>query len=340
MSEQVSLSAIVVNHQGRELLAACLASLDEALAEVAGATELIVVDNASDDGSVRYVRERHPEVELVVLDRNRGFAAAVNEALRRSRSHWVLLLNNDATLERTAARLLLDTGGRSADVGSVAAQLRFAGADAINSAGIVVDTLGVASDRLLGEPAASSEREPVDVFGASGGAALYRRAMLEDVGGFDGSFFVYLEDADLAWRARMRGWRCLYEPRAVAHHRYSATAVHGSGFKYFHAGRNRVRLLAKNAVPQQLLRHGPRMIAYDLAYVAGVAMRDRTLAPLAGRVRGLREWRRYRAAGSGRRAVALAPARGVRGGLRRRASWRRHAAPPASPRAPARGGSA
>jgi GT2 family glycosyltransferase len=336
MSEQVLLSAVVVNHRRRELLAACLASLTEALAAVAGATEVIVVDNGSDDGSVEMVRERHSEAGLVLLEDNHGFAAAVNEGLRRSRGDWLLLLNNDATLEPSAAHLLLEAGRRSPDVGSVACQMRFTGTEVLNSAGIGVDRLGVAFDRLLGEPASASEREPVEVFGASGGAALYRRAMLHDIGGFDDSFFVYLEDADVAWRARMRGWRCLYQPAAVANHHYSATSGHRSSFKYFHSGRNRVRLVAKNAARRQLARHGPHMLAYDLAYVAGVAVRDRTLAPLAGRLQGLREWRRYRSIGAARRPVELAPAQGVRGGLRRRASWARHAAePPRRQRRPA-----
>lgn len=328
MSGHVSLAAIVVNHRRPALLAECLVSLREALAEVAGTTELVVVDNGSGDGSVEYVRERHPEANLVALDENRGFAGAVNEGLRRSSGDWVLLLNNDATIERLAVRRLVEAGGLGADVGSVACQMRFAGTDVLNSAGIGVDRLGVAYDRLLGEPVSASEREPVEVFGASGGAAAYRRAMLEDIGGFDSSFFVYLEDADVAWRARSGGWRCLYQPAAVAHHRYSATSGHGSSFKYFHAGRNRVRLLAKNATRSQLARYGAHMLAYDLAYVAGVAVRDRTAAPLAGRIRGLREWRAYRSVSGARRPVALEPAHGIRGGLMRRRTWALHAGNP------------
>lgn len=324
MSAPVAISAIVVNHNRRELLATCLDSLARALDALPEPTELVVVDNGSDDGSAEMVAERHPGATLVRLEANFGFASAVNEGLRVSSGEWVLLLNNDATLDSTAPRRLLEAGRTSRAVGAVACQMRFAGSEAINSAGIGVDRLGVAFDRLLGEPASSSEWEPVEVFGASGGAALLRRAMLDDTGGLDGSFFVYLEDADLAWRARMHGWRCLYAPAAVAHHRYSATSGHGSAFKYFHAGLNRVRLLAKNAHRRQLLRHGAGIVAYDLAYVAGVAVRDRTLAPLRGRLKGLREWRAYRRAGAPRRPVELAPPRGVRGGMARRSVWARH----------------
>ena len=227
-----------------------------------------------------------------------------------------------------AVEELLAVGRSAPDVGSVAAQMRFAGdrAGIINSAGIGIDRLGIAFDRLLGQPVEASETEPVEVFGACCGAALLRRAMLDDVGGFDETFFFGLDDADLAWRAQMRGWRCLYAPAAVVHHEHSATARHGSSLKYFHVGLNRVRMLAKNADGRQLRRYGPAMIGYDLAYVVFAALTDRTLAPLRGRMQGLREWRTYRRAGAARRPVELAPTRGLRAALARRAAWLRNSA--------------
>jgi GT2 family glycosyltransferase len=147
--------------------------------------------------------------------------------------------------------------------------------------------------------------------------------MLDEVGGMDETYFFALDDVDLAWRARMRGWRSLYAPGAVVYHHHSATTRHGSRLKYFHSGRNRVRLLAKNATRAQLVRNLLPIVAYDVAYVAFAAVTDRTLAPLSGRLSGLRDWRGYRRAG-GRDRVAgeLARSRGVRGALGRRAAWR------------------
>src|SRR5207237_2900628 len=142
---------------------------------------------------------------------------------------------------------------------------------------------------------------------AGGGAARHRTRMLDEVGGMDETYFFALEDADLAWRARMHGWHCMYAPGAVAHHRHGATTAHGSDLKYFHVGLNRVRTLAKNADRGLLLRYGLGIVAYDAAYVAFVGITDRTLAPLRGRLRGLREWRAYRRAGSNRQPVELAP---------------------------------
>lgn len=322
MTGAPAVSAVVVNHRRRELLAACLRSLQAALDAVEEGSEAIVVDNGSDDGSVELVRERHPGVELIALSENVGFGAAVSRALARSGGEWVLLINNDATIAPDAVVALLRAGRTSDDVGSVAAQMRFAAhPHAINSAGIEVDRLGVAYDRLLGSPPEPAGHEPVEVFGASGGAALYRRDMLRRIGGFDDSFFVFLEDVDVAWRARMEGWRCLYVPAAVVHHHHSATAGHASSFKHFHVGLNRMRLLAKNADTRHLVRYGPAITAYELGYVAYACAADRTLAPLRGRVLGLRQWFAYRRAGHRRRPVELARPDGVRGALARRAAW-------------------
>ncbi len=311
------VSAIVVNLDARELLLTCLASLRVALAQVDGETEIVVVDNGSSDGSQDAVRALAPAVALIELAGNPGFGAGVEAGRAATSGAWLLLLNNDTTIEPDAVTSLLHAG-RDASVGSLAAQLRFTHSGALNSAGIGIDRLGVAFDRCIGEPPRAAGDVTVEVFGASAGAALMRREMLEDIGGFDASFFLYLEDVDVAWRARMRGWRSLYVPAAVVHHHHSASSGHGSDFKHFHVGRNRVRLLAKNMPTRQLVRHAPAILAHELAHIVFTAAADRTLAPLRGRVAGLREWRSCRARGGDRRPVALAPPRGLRGALSRR----------------------
>ena len=163
------------------------------------------------------------------------------------------------------------------------------------------------------------------MFGASACVALYRRAMLDAIGGFDASFFAFGEDADVAWRARMRRLELRSTcPASVAYHHGSATAGEASARKYFLVGRNRMRLLAKNATRGQLARWGWAMALYDLAYVGFVAATDRTLAPLRGRVAGLREWRAYRRAGAATRGPApLAAPAGPLGAWRQRRAYRR-----------------
>ena len=310
------LSAIVVDYRGGALLERCLADLSAALARVAGETELIVVDNG---GGL----EPMPDVRLVPLARNTGFAGGVAAGLAAARGEWIALINNDAFVAPDCLERLLAAAHGAPRVGSVAPQIRFdVRRDIVNSAGLEVDVRGIGSDRLAGrgvdDPAVKT---PADVFGATACVAVYRRAMLDAIGGFDASFFAYQEDADVAWRARMAGWDCRYEPAALAWHRGSATAGAGA-LKYRLVGRNRVRMIAKNATRGQLLRHGAGMLAFDAAYVAFVALTDRTPAPLQGRVLGLREWRRYRAAGAATRGPVRLARGGWRASLRQRAAYR------------------
>lgn len=322
------ISVLVVNHRRRDLLHECLVSVEAALDQVPAGGELIVVDNGSDDGSPEMVRDLHPSVRLVELSQNEGFAPAVVRGTDIARGDWIVLVNNDATVEPDALARLAQTGAAEDDVGIVTAQVRFAKDPlTVNTAGLEIDNLGVSTDRLAGRPIAEADGDaPVEVFGASGCVTAYRRRMLDEIGGFEPSFFAFMEDADLSWRARMAGWRCLYEPRAIAHHHGSATVGEGSAAKYELVGRNRVRLIARNATGGHLMRWGWAMVLYDVAYVLFVALTDGTLAPLRGRVQGLRDWRSYRRMGaSTRRPVRLAGAAGPLRALRMRSAYRRGA---------------
>jgi GT2 family glycosyltransferase len=162
----------------------------------------------------------------------------------------------------------------------------------INSTGLCVDRAAIVWDRRGGEIEDGREAEPIEVFGPSAGAALYRREMLLEVGLFDEEFFAYLEDADLAWRARRHGWRCLYVPDARVLHRHSATGGEGSPFKSFHLGRNKVWMVVKNYPFRSLWYVFPMVLLYDAAAVlyALVALRD--VHALRGRLAALRGVRR------------------------------------------------
>jgi GT2 family glycosyltransferase len=321
------VSAIVVTRQGGPLLAACLRSLHAALAPLDA--EVIVVDN-SDDASAAAGLGGSPPTEpgahpprVLAQGRNLGFAGGVVAGLAAAEGDWILLVNDDAELEPGAAVALVGAASGAPAVGAACGQVRFhARRDTINTAGLVVDRLGIAYDRLAGAPA--EEGGPAEaVFGASACVVLYRRAMLDAIGGFDASFFAFGEDADVAWRASAAGWICLYVPASVAYHHGSATAGEASAGKYFLVGRNRVRLLAKNATTGQLARWGWAMALYDLAYVLFVAMADRTLSPLRGRLAGLREWPHYRRAGAATRGPApLAAPTGPLGAWRQRRAYR------------------
>lgn len=174
------------------------------------------------------------------------------------------------------------------------------------------------ADRLLGQPVAASDAHPVEVFGACGAAAVYRRRLVDEIGLFDEAFRFGFEDTDYAWRARMHGWRCLYVPRAVVMHDVGGTVAYGSELRFRQAGRNRVRLIIKNADRRMLLRYGALMVLWDLAYLLVAALRYRTLAPVRGRWESLRSWRSIRRSGDlDRRPVELAPFMGFRAAMAR-----------------------
>jgi GT2 family glycosyltransferase len=159
--------------------------------------------------------------------------------------------------------------------------------DMINSAGIAVDRVGIAWDRYGGD-LDRVETQPYDVFGPSGGAALYRRAMLDEVGLFDEDYFIYLEDVDLAWRGQAAGWRCAYVPKASVYHVHSATMQEGSPFKNYLLGRNKWWTIIKDYPAPQLLTYGPLILAYDLMAVVFGLVTRRDVYGLRGRLAALR----------------------------------------------------
>jgi GT2 family glycosyltransferase len=313
---------VIVNYRRPDLVGTCVESLRIACLGASFRVDVLVVDNGSGDGSVDTIRTAYPDVRLLALDGNRPLPEAMNVGWRETAGEWVLLLNNDVTVQRGVLEELLRVTATAPDVGAISTQMRFDDRpELINSAGIAVDRLGVPFDRLFGAPIAADAGHPVEVFGACGGAGCYRRTMLEALGGFDESLGFGFEDVDLAWRAQMNGWRAIHAPAAVVYHRHGGTVPPGSPFRYYQAGVNRVRILAKHADGRHLARYAAGMVLYDAAYVVYVAAKDRTLAPLRGRLHGMREWRTYRRSGApGRRPVPLAPVQGPGAALRRRAT--------------------
>jgi GT2 family glycosyltransferase len=317
------VSAVVLAYGKSELLRGSLAALQPALQRVAGGAELIVVINSLDPAD-RLWLEESCDCTIVDPGENLGFAAGVNAGIEHARGIWVALVNDDCVVEPTALAELLAAGEQADDIGSVAARIEFSERPGtINSAGIEVDILGVAIERLLGSQSTASETDVVEVFGVSGACGLFRRSMLEAIGGFDESFFAYLEDADVAWRARMAGWRSVYAPAALVRHHHSSSLGHVSASKQFLVGRNRIRMLAKNATTSQLRRHWPRMVAYDVAYVVFATVATRTSSALQGRLAGLRHWRAVRRSAADTRVpVELAAPAGLGAAVRRWGSYR------------------
>ncbi|GAB4109247.1 MAG: glycosyltransferase family 2 protein [Roseiflexaceae bacterium] len=276
---------IIPTWNGLRYLPECL---DALLPQLPPGSEVLLVENGSTDGTAAWVRQHHPQVRLLDLGRNTGFAGGVAAGLRAARGELLLLLNNDAFVEPGCLAALMEVLERRPDVGAAGGVLTFAHRpDLVASAGIGLRRDGVALDLWPGLPVADLPPEPVPIAGPSGALALYRRALFEDVGLFDPAFFAYLEDVDLALRALLRGWRSVVVPVARARHVYSATGGQGSPFKQRLLGRNRLYVLVR-CLPGALLRRWlPLILAYDLLAV-GYSLARRQPAIWRGRLEGLR----------------------------------------------------
>ncbi len=215
--------------------------------------EIIVVDN-SGQGLVRR-NEAAPGARVIENGANAGFGGAVNQGIRGSETRYVATLNDDAVAHPRWLETLVEAMERRPDAGMGASQVRLYGEERLDSAGMLVARDGSSKQRGHGRP---PEDFPVteETLFPSGSAALYRRAMLDEVGGFDESFFLYCEDTDLGLRARWAGWKCLYVPLAVVEHHYSHTAGGASPLKAYYVERNRLFVLAKN-FPARMLAAAP-----------------------------------------------------------------------------------
>lgn len=272
------VSIVIANWNGRSWLAQCLPTLQR---QTFTDFEIIIVDNGSTDGSVAWLTDNWPDVRVIPLKMNLGFAAANNVGMRAARGRFIVTLNNDTLAEPDWLAAMV-TAVAAPDVGMVAAKiLVWNNPDVLDSTGIEVDVTGTAWNRGDGLPA--DTLFSAEVFGPSGAAALYRREMLAQIGLFDEDFFAYYEDVDLAWRARRAGWRCVYAAEAQINHWHSATGGQNLPLKAFFLGRNRVWCLLKNYAWPTLLWTAPLLLFYDT--LAGVAqsLRLRDIAPLHGR---------------------------------------------------------
>jgi hypothetical protein len=284
VSDTPVVSVVIVTWNGLRHLQRCLPAL---AAQTGVEFETIVMDNGSTDRTAEWIGEAYPQIVLERLDSNLGFAAANNMGFRLARADLVATLNNDAVPDPDWLQLLVQAAHDHPEVGSFASRIVLdRDPNIIDSAGVVTDVLGIAWDRHNAEPVGVDAAG--EIFGACAGAALYRKALLDDTDGFDPAFFAYLEDVDLAWRARWLGWSARYVPEARVVHAHSATGTEESPFKTFHLGRNKVWTIAKNHPWQALLIYGPLLVAYDLGSLPITVARQRNLAAVRGRLAGLR----------------------------------------------------
>jgi GT2 family glycosyltransferase len=240
------VTVVVPTLAAGDALAECLCAL---ALQTFDPFEVVVVDN-SGSGLARVSGAR---VRVIVNASNVGFGAAVNQAARESEAPYLATLNDDAVADPRWLETLVHTADAHPRAGMFASEVHLSGPETLDSAGMLIAGDGSSKQRGHEQPARLFADSPEALF-PSGSAALYRRAMLEQIGLFDESFFLYCEDADLGLRARWAGWECLYAPGAVVEHRYSHSAGRASPLKAYYVERNRLYTVLKNFPPGLLWR--------------------------------------------------------------------------------------
>lgn len=276
-------SVVVVSYNGRRYLERCL---DALLRQTYANMEVVFVDNGSSDGSAELVRAGYPAVRVIEAGENLGFARGNNLGIRASRGALVATLNNDTEaapgwLEALAGAMLAD--GR---VGMCASRmLRMDDPAVVDSTGICVSRSGACWDRGMFER--DEGQFGPEVFGPCAGAALYRRAMLDETGLFDEDFVAYMEDTDLAFRGRLAGWTCRYVPEAVVYHVHGGTAGYVSDYTVYYGNRNIVWYVLKDFPAGLLLTSLPFVVGRSLGVIPYYALRGQGLTVLRAKLDAL-----------------------------------------------------
>jgi len=286
---------VIVTWNGRRWMDGCLSSV---LALDPPAADVVVVDNGSSDGTVEYVRQAYPQVRVVALDRNAGFAGGNNAGARHASARYLVFLNNDTEVERGWLAALVGAAERSPGADLATARIVYRDRPGIvDSAGDGYLRCGGAFKRFHGQRA-DSAAESGEVFGACGASLLIRRELFEALGGFDEDFFMVYEDVDLSYRARLRGARCAYAADAVVIHAGSGTIGAVSRSQVFHGQRNLEWTWIKNSPPRLLWRSLASHAAYDLAGAIGYARQGHLLTWFGAKLAALaglpHVWRKRR----------------------------------------------
>jgi len=243
MSEPL-VSLVIPNFNGKKHLQTCLSSILKATYKN---IEIIVVDNASKDGSVEFLKTNYPQVKLIAKTANLGFAEGCNEGMRNAKGEYIALLNNDTKVDSKWLEELVQVAKSNPQIGVCASKIViFNDRKILNSAGGEYDIYGFGHDRGLYEADKRQYSRLEEVFFACGGAMLIRKTILKDVELFDSRYFMYGEDLDFCWRARLQGYKVIYVPSAVVYHKYGGTMEAINVQRLYLNSRNNLCSILKN----------------------------------------------------------------------------------------------
>ncbi len=268
--KQSDIAVVMINWNGLSDSLACI----EALYAQTQAHTLLAVDNNSSDDFVKILPKKYPNAVLFKNSQNLGFAGGVNTGIRyaiEQNFSYVALINNDAVPSKDWLEKLLESAEKSPKVG-IATGMLLKTDQTFDSTGDHYTSWGLAYPRGRGEENTGQYNVAKEVFGASGGASLYRVAMLKEIGIFDEDFFAYYEDVDLSFRAQLAGWKVLYQPKAVALHKIGASSGKVKGFTTYQTIKNLPWLFIKNVPSGLLTTILPRfVIAYSAIVFSSLA---------------------------------------------------------------------
>lgn len=281
------VSVTIVTYNSGRFIKRCLESV---LEQQYPNTEIVVVDNASTDGTIDILEQFEGRVRIVYNDENIGFAAAQNQAIGISRGDWILTLNPDVLLLPDFIQELVEAGQADPKTGTVCGKLLTILAtfdlpekQLVDSTGIYFTPMLRHLDRGSQEVDNGHYTKPEYVFGATAAAALYRRSMIDDVSMsgdfFDPDFFVYREDADVAWRAQLLGWRCLYTPDARGYHVRNVLPGNRRALPpeiNMHSVKNRFLMRIKNITPGVYRKNWLSITWRDLVVFGACIVREHT----------------------------------------------------------------
>jgi GT2 family glycosyltransferase len=279
------VSVTIVTYNSGRFIKRCLESV---LEQKYPNLEVVIVDNASTDGTVDILEQFEEQCRIYYNDENVGFAAAQNQAIALTSGEWVLTLNPDVLLLKNFIQALLEAGQMDPKVGTVCGKLLTIRATFDLPEKQLVDSTGIYFTPMLRHLDRGSQE--VDnghylnfeyVFGATAAAALYRRQMIEDISiageFFDPDFFVYREDADVAWRAQLMGWRCLYTPLARGYHVRNVLPGNRRALPpeiNMHSVKNRFLMRIKNMTPDLYRRNWLSITTRDLMVLGACVVRE------------------------------------------------------------------
>lgn len=294
MRQNGLVSVTIVTYNSGRFIKRCIESV---LAQKYPLKEIIVIDNASTDGTVDLLDQFDEHCRIVFNEENIGFSAAQNQAIELSNGEWILTLNPDVVLFPNFLQALVDAGNRDSRIGTVCGKLLAMSATFDLPEKPIVDSTGIYFNPMLRHLDRGSQQEDNGeylnheyVFGATAAAALYRREMIDDIAipsdegreFFDTDFFVYREDADVAWRAQLLGWKCLYTPYARGFHVRAVLPMNRRALPAvinMHSVKNRFLMRIKNITPDLYRRHWLSITFRDLVVIGCCVLREHRSLP-------------------------------------------------------------